>query len=66
MEVSSNSSTLSSNVPLAGKLNNFLSAWQRITTDSVILLYVGGYKIPLLETLRQTQPQPPVKVKSND
>ena len=50
------------NVPLAGNLKHFLSNWQIISTNSVILGYVGGYKIPLLETPCQAQPPPSVKI----
>ena len=44
------------NVLLAGRLRHFLSNWQGITTDPIILGYVGDYKIAVLETPCQTHP----------
>ena len=38
-----------SNVPPAWRLNFFLKNWQKVTIEPVILSYVEGYKIPLVE-----------------
>ena len=46
------------NVPPAGRLKYFakLGNKEKITTDPVILSYVEGYKIPLLEITAQNSP----------
>lgn len=46
------------NVSLPGRWKHFLSNWQRITTNPVILGYVGSYKIPIGEALQDLTPCP--------
>lgn len=46
------------NVSLPGRWKHFLSNWQRITTNPVILGYVGSYKIPIGEALQDLTPAP--------
>lgn len=41
-------------IPSAGRLRYFYDQWSNITNDRLILSWIQGYKIPLLETPYQT------------
>ena len=54
------------NIPPAGTLKFFINNWQKVTTDQVILSYLEGYKIPLVETLSQNSSPTPVSMKEEE
>ena len=41
---------LKQNVPLGGRISNFVQSWEKLTKDQGILEIAKGYKIPLLRT----------------
>ena len=48
------------NVPLAGRLKHFSTAWEILTKDQRILSYVSGYQILFLKQPKQNKlPQTP-------
>ena len=49
------------NLPLAGRITNFLSNWSKLTNDQDILQIMKGLKIPFLE--RPGQKQRPTVIK---
>ena len=54
------------NIPTARRFNIFVKTWQKVTTDPVILSYVEGYKIPLVEIPSQNSSPPPVLMKEEE
>ena len=44
------------NLPQAGRLKHFLSAWEQITKDPWVLQVVSGYQIEFINTFVQQKP----------